>query len=653
MSAVGGIINFNNRPGDSALLTSLWKGLAQRGPDGGDLVTDGPVGICYRAFNTNRQSRLERQPFISRDRTILALDGRIDNRDDLISDLRDRLAGERASITDVEIVMAAFSRWGEDCLPRLIGEFAMVLWDPTRQTMLLARDHMGSRPLYYHQTKERLICSSDLESLVALVDTSLTVNEEYIAGYLAYDPEPELTPYNGFYAVKPFHSISVSREGKRRERRYWSLAEIKELRYSTDRDYEEHFYQHITDAVRAPLRSDLPVFADLSGGLDSSTIVCVADQLIAAGDVPTPRLETVSQVSDSSPTSDERKFIRHVEAQRGQMSHHVREEDYPLLRALSVENAFVTLNPLLFCAEQHWAIREMMRMSNARVLLSGVGGDEITCSNPDPSPELADLVATGRLSQLHAGIKAWSAYLRKPYVELLWRNALLPVLPRRLQLKRKAVTELTLFIDKAFAKRMHLKERMYVVSEPFGCALPSARDQSLGFWTAVRGIATGHRSELTKVDVSYPFLHRPLVEFMQAIPHTQRVRIGETRSLLRRSLKNVLPEKILRRKSKGNPAELISRALVREWPHFQGLFNGARVCAHGFIDSNALESAIEGFRHGCGIQAPLLLKALVLEVWLRALEQRGASTTQSAVAGETDSFPQTTVQLRASSVGAR
>jgi asparagine synthase (glutamine-hydrolysing) len=138
---------------------------------------------------------------------------------------------------------------------------------------------------------------------------------------------------------------------------------------------------------------------------------------------------------------------------------------------------------------------------------------------------------------------------------------------------------------------------------------------------------------------------------MQAIPHTQRARVGETRSLLRRSLKNVLPEKILKRRSKGNPREIISRAIGREWPRLQNLFNDSRVCANGFIDNDALKSTAESFRHGCEIPVPVLLKALVLEVWLRALE-RSAFTKQGAVAGESHTSPETTVQLRTSSASA-
>ena len=652
MSAIGAIINFNQKPVDPDLLADLWRQMAHNHPDGGDIELDGPVGICYRAFHTTRQSRSEQQPFVAQNGFIVAFDGRLDNRGELIVLLHEQLPYERENLSDVEIVAAAFARWDEDCVSRLIGEFALVVWNPLRRTLLLARDHIGARTLYYHLNKDRLICSSELEALIQVAGAELNVNEEYVAGFLAYDPEPELTPFNGFYAVKPFHQISISQTGTTRERRYWSLADVKPLRYSSDAEYEEHFSQLFRDAVRGPLRSDLPVFADLSGGLDSSAIVCVADQLLAAGEVATPRVETVSQVFDSSPTSDERRFIRYVEEQRGQQSHYVREEDYPLFASLSVENASIGFNTLIYCAGQHFAVRNSMRSANARVLLSGAGGDEITCSNPDPSPELADLLIAGKLSQLHAGLKAWSLRQRRPYVELLWRNALLPVMPKWLRLRTNTLTPVHTFFDHRFAKRMHLHERIYGVSEPFGCSSFSSRDQALGFWTAVRGIATGHRKDITEADISYPFLYRPLVEFMQAIPHTQRVRIGETRSLMRRSLRDVLPEKIRKRQSKGNPSEIISRAIAREWPRLLALLSEARVCEHGYIDRSALESVATRVGLGRGIPLPVLLRALVLEVWLRALEERGVFTKQGAVVRDLHPSRRATVQLRAKSAGA-
>jgi asparagine synthase (glutamine-hydrolysing) len=634
MSAIGGVFNFHDKPIHGELVTRLWTGLSDRGPDGGDVVFDRVVGLCYRAFNTNRESRLETQPFV-RDGYVLVLDGRIDNREELIERLGGLLGGKNEITTDVEIVMAAFLKWGDEFPTFIVGEFALALWDRRNRRLLLARDHIGARTLYFHLNEERLIFSSELEPLIAAASITLEVNDEYIAGYLIYDPEPHLTPYKHFHAVRPFHLVSIGNDGQLRTSPYWSLNGVKEIRYRKDEDYEADFLEHFQAAVSAPLRSDLPVCADLSGGLDSSAIVCVADDLIAAGKVAAPRLEPVSQVSEGSPSSDERKFIRYVEEHLGRVGHHVREDDYPLLSLLSVDNVSCSLNPLMFSAAQHFAVCEFMRTLNSRVLLSGVGGDEITCSNPDPSPELADLLRMGQLVQLNASLKTWSAYLKRAYSHLLWRNAFVPVLPLRIGMRFKGISKLPAIFEKSFCRRMHLTERLYAIADPYDCSLPSHRDQALGFWTATRGIAPGTRREISKVDVSYPFLDRRLVEFMQSIPHTQRVRAGETRSLMRRSLKGLLPEKIAKRKSKGNPQEVIIRAIAREWPRLEPLFKDARVFARGYIDRAALRSTIEKFRFGCGTHSPALLRTLVLEVWLRGLERQTASVKQpAAITGE-------------------
>lgn len=629
MSAIGGVFNFDNTPVDPDLVSRIWIGLADRGPDGGDMVIDRSVGLCYRAFHTNCESRIGSQPLVSQNGHVLAFDGRIDNREELMAKVAGLHQAE-AVTTDVEIVMAAFLKWGDDFARHIIGEFGLALWDPCSRRLLLARDHIGARTLYFHQNAERFMFSSELEPLLDAAGVSLEVNDEYVAGFLVYDPEPSLTPYKHFHSVRPFHLISITNDGKLREWPYWDLNRTTKIRYQKDEDYEGDFLHHLKAAVGAPLRSDLPVCADLSGGLDSSAIVCVADELIAARKVATPRLETISQISDGSPSSDERKFIRYVEEHLQRKGHHIREDDHPLLSLLSVDNVSRTLNPLLFCAAPHRAIYDVMQTVNSRVLLSGVGGDEIMCSNPDPSPELADLLVTGKLVQLNASLKAWSAYVRRSYIELLWRNAFIPILPERVRTKCRQVSPLPTIFDKNFSRRMRLTERIYAVANPFNCSLPSDRDQALGFWTAIRGIASGTRREISKVDVSYPLLHRPLVEFMQAIPHTQRVRVGQTRSLMRRSLQGLLPEQIKKRKSKGNPQEVIIRAITREWPRFEPLFADARVFARGYIDRAGLQSMIEKFRFGCGTHAPALLKTLVLEVWLRGLEHQAATVKQPA-----------------------
>jgi asparagine synthase (glutamine-hydrolysing) len=629
MSELAGIFNFNNVPlreEQREQLLILWNSLAERGPDGGDVVVKGPVGMCYRAFHTNRESRLERQPFIGANGEVLVGDLRLDNRDELIPKLRGLLRRGPGEITDIELGMAAYQRWGEIFPLHLVGEFALMLYDPNdpnNPKVLLARDHIGARPLYYHRDKDRLICSTELGPLLDVAGIPLEVNDEFIAGYLMYDPEPELTAYKNIHSVKPFHVMTFSCDGRMNEKRYWDLSSIKPVRYKNDADYEDEFNFHFSNAVRGPLRSDRPVFSDLSGGLDSSSIVCVAHEAIQQGEVQAPELITVSLVSSGSPSSDQRKYIRYVEEHIGYSGHYIEEDHYPLLSSISECGSAHLLNPLLFCEAKHSRINELMRDANACCLMSGVGGDEIACSYTNPAPELADLLVSFRLPHLHRRLKAWSQKEKKPYLALLFRGLLLPLLSTSFQARHqlRRVPLLPHFLHQEFVREFSLLERTLAQS-PFDCGLPSAKDQVLGFWTAIRGIAAGYRRQVTDGNISYPFLARPLVEYVQAIPHEQLVQPGEGRLLMRRSLRNILPNKILKRKGKGNPEEVIARAFVREWPRLRPLFTNTLIGSRGYIEESSFVSAIEEYRAGKAIQVGVLLKLLSLEIWFRGLERQ-------------------------------
>jgi len=623
MSAIGAIFSVNNRPLDPATLLSLWDGLALRGPDGGDFVIRDSIGMCYRAFHTNRESRLEKQPLVAPDGRILIADLRIDNREDLVKELADFLHGHTTTITDIQIAMAAHERWGDMFPARLIGEYALILWNPADRTVLMARDHIGARTLYYLQTKETLVCSSELLPLLDMGGISLEIDDEYVAGYLAQNPEPSLTPYKKIHTLQP-GCLGKVIHGKLREQRYWSLNSSIQIRYKTDREYEEHFLYLLQEAVRAPLRADGPVFADLSGGLDSSSIVCVADQIITNGEVQCPHLETVSQVFDESPTSDERKFIRCVEDQRGRSGHHLAEEQYRLLSPTIKTVSMGTINLCLISFEYHRALCAAMRRSGARVLLSGQGGDEMLNCGTNPASELADLLFEFHPLQLHRSLKVWSESLNKPYPQLLWKYSILPCLSEKTQFKlnNNPVLKKSRWFNSDFAKRMNLYDRMAGASDIFDCRLPSARMQARGFVSAVQSIAAGYRREIADIEVSYPFLHRPLVEFLQAIPFEQRVRPGETRSLMRRSLRNLLPDKTLRRQSKGNPTEAFLRAVIREYSWLSEMFEEPRVCSYGYVDGAKFKAELNKARMGCEVNATLFLKIIPLELWLRAIENK-------------------------------
>ncbi len=628
MSAFGGIYTFDDKPVDESVLMALGSALESHGPDGGNAVTSGAIGLVYRAFHTNRESRLERQPLISTHRHVLCWDGRLDNRSELIALLAADLNHDRS---DAAIVMTAYLAWAADCLVRLVGDFALSLWDPESRTLLLARDAAGPRPLYYHANNDRIVWSSELMPLLDLPGVNLEIDDEYVAGFLARGVEVNVTPYKNIYAVTPGHAVVVS-DGRVDVQTFWQLDARTQIRYQADEEYEEHFRSLFREAVRCRLRVDGPVWATLSGGLDSSSIVCMADEILKTESVQASRVETMSFVYDESTTSDERNFIQCVEEQRCGAGHHLREEDYPTLGSFPDEWEISFPNFLDCFVNRHRALCAAMKEDGARVLLTGHGGDEVLCSGANPGPQFGDLLVEHRWRDLHHALNDWGNALKRPYVDLLWRDGLLPLLPPRLQLfcGVKAHLKLPRWYAKEFVAKMNMRERYLACRKELAFDLPSARDQAAGFEAAMQMVAKSSYRSRGAIEVSHPILHRPLVEFLQAIPFEQRVRPGETRSLMRRALKDLLPEKILKRRTKKGPQEALFRAITRQWPRLRLVFDDPLVCARGYIDAAELRTALERVRHGCEINAYPILQTICLEFWLRALENRRSSARNNA-----------------------
>ena len=349
MSTLGGLYNFNNSPVQEPFLAALSNGLAIRGPDGGHKIVSGCIGMAYRAFHTNKESYQEFQPLIAADGYLLTWDGRLDNRAELLDQLFDELRSDR---TDVALVMASYLKWSSGFLLRLLGDFALALWDPFTRTLLLARDAFGTRPLYYYINAKRIVWSSELRPLIDLAGITPEVDDAYVAGYLTSSNELWRTPYNGIRCVQPGHVVVV-RSGRIEEQRFWSPHPQCKIKYKSDKEYEEHFLGLFRESVRCRLRATGCVFAELSGGLDSSSIVCMADKIIREGDVEPTKLETVSYVYDNSPTSDERTFIEAVEAQRRKRGHHFQEDDYLTSFDTPDYSLIVRPNPTYRFTERH------------------------------------------------------------------------------------------------------------------------------------------------------------------------------------------------------------------------------------------------------------------------------------------------------------
>jgi asparagine synthetase B (glutamine-hydrolysing) len=201
MSVQFGRWNFEGQPPAQDYIDKVSATLAPYGPDSNESYSQGGVTILYRALHTTKESHREKQPSISLSGAVITWDGRLDNRAELISELRESLT---VNSTDVTVVTMAYERWGAHCLGRLIGDWALSIWNPRERSVLLAKDAIGTKHLYYSFDDKQLTWSTILDPLVQFAGKTFEICEEYIAGWFAiHFPAAHLTPYVGIHAVPP------------------------------------------------------------------------------------------------------------------------------------------------------------------------------------------------------------------------------------------------------------------------------------------------------------------------------------------------------------------------------------------------------------------------------------------------------------------
>src|SRR5258708_8938855 len=385
MSVQAGIWQLDGAPADRASLDRLSQDAAQSGPDGETIRVDGRIAMLYRPFHTTREARLEPQPYVTARGRVITWDGRLDNRDELATRLGKSATGEW---TDVALVAQAFDKWETGCFSKLVGDWALCVWDPNDRTLTFAVDYMAVRHVYYHLSKARLIWCSHLAPLVLNAGERFTVDDEYVAGYMALNQEPEYTPYRQIRAVAPGHFVRVC-NGAVSAHAHWGPNPKVRIHYKTDAEYEEHFRHVFRQSVRRRLRSDAPVLAELSGGLDSSSIVCMADDILNHEGAQTPRLDTLSYYDLSEPQGDDLPFLTKVQEKRGRKGHTFDVQKYPNSLFPQLASFQVTPAGLGGSTQAEEAYVHMWNTGAFTVLLSVLRGPEMLCALPHPSTALA------------------------------------------------------------------------------------------------------------------------------------------------------------------------------------------------------------------------------------------------------------------------
>jgi asparagine synthase (glutamine-hydrolysing) len=503
--------------------------------------------------------------------------------------------------------------------------------------VLLAKDPVGTKHLYYSFDDKQLTWSTILDPLVQFAGKTFEICEEYIAGWFAiHFPAAHLTPYVGIHAVPPscFVLLKPGKHGtKHIVTKYWDFNPGKRLRYRTDAEYEEHFRSALATAVRRHLRSDRPGLAELSGGTDSSSIVCMADVVVAQGQAQCPRLDTLTWFDESKPNWGELPHFTKVEEKRGRTGHHINaaacNEDLspiPFGAEFASNRLAATPIPNSRTSEFFKENAAYIKSQGYRITLSGIGGEVTGEGVPTPTPEFQNLLARARFFTLHRQLKAWAAKMRKKRLPLLW-NA---VREFALQDISEYITPAAPWFRPDFARRNRAAFRGYSSRIKLLGPLPSFQNHIDNLSATQRFVAyRGLHSELL-LDTRYPYYDRDLLEFMFAIPREQIVRVGQRRSLMKRALVGIVPDEVLNRKKRDAVPQESPKGSPKERPHLPDIGQHIVSSSIGIVDPDRFAEALQKARRNEDVPIGSLSRTLTLESWLRHLAARGLLTNSTA-----------------------
>ncbi|MFG6099674.1 lasso peptide isopeptide bond-forming cyclase [Leptothoe sp. ISB3NOV94-8A] len=635
MSGIVGIYHFDQRLVKSSDLHQMVDVLMHRGPDGADVWCQGAVGMGHRMLWTTPESLHEQLPLVKGDLAITA-DARIDNRDELaqVLSLPDR---PLEKVADSEFILAAYEKWGSDCPEHLLGDFAFGIWDGQKQQLFCARDHLGVKPFYYfHQESNTFAFASEIKGLLCLDWIPQQINEVRIADYLALMFEDKVvTTFEDIFRLPPASRLWADASGIRVET-YWQLDSNYELKLESDDAYAEAFREIFTEAVRCRLRSAFPVGSHLSGGLDSSSVSCVARKILSETTGET--LHTFSNIFDTVKECDERSYIDEVLKQGGYTPHYIHADTFgPLSDVEQILN--YEDEPILGPSHHYpWRLNQATHEANVRIVFDGFDGDTVVSHGVERLQELAlqkkwtefadaievasknykfsvnymlaayGLPALRQLSkqgQWFEFIKAINfihhrfQYSRR---SLLIRQGIKPtfnhILHKLYRTPKKPADDLARvreIVNADFVKQVRLKERIQKYT-PKKASLRSVRQEH---WQAMTGGVLAVNLEALDrcaaafgLETRHPFLDRRLVEFCLAVPSDQKFRRGFGRMIMRQGLNDILPPAVQWRGDKVNmTANFVHGLLNINSPSFEHVLNKYNHAVLGYINLDNWENA--------------------------------------------------------------
>lgn len=565
MSGIIGLYHFDTSACEhlnlGRMAAALDRGIRKDGEEWGFHVA-GPVGLGRTLLRSTPEDQFEDQP-LRAPGLVLVADARLDNRPELYKAFNiDPLLAPR--LPDSVLVLRAYQRWGDESPQYLLGDFVFIVWDERQRKLFCARDHRGKRPLFYLHTARMLAMASAPRGLVALPSVSARLDESSFATFLVGAGNPSSTFYEGIHRLLPAHSLTASAAGIL-VRQYWFPGALQQLKLRSDVEYLEAFREVFSEAVHCRLRSAGPVGALLTGGLDSSSVACVAARhMQGVGRLPT--FTAVPEHGTPAPAwgdwyPDETPLVEAIREYQGNIDpEYVRSEESFLD---GLEQFFVMMGaPVGNTVNRLW-MEKILRNAHSRgirVLLHGQEGNRwISYGGHN---RLAELAQTRRWIALFRECRALAGTGKtQSAVSTAGRTIAASLVPETLWIRHR---------------RWQLGEEPWRAYSPVNPALAAEIQLSEQYFysptSPVRRWTDGRKHRLVHanataalldsdcysalrsgygVDMRDPTADKRVVEFCLSLPSEQFFRDGCDRLLVRRGMAGILPPAVLHNTKRG------------------------------------------------------------------------------------------------------
>ena len=560
MCGIAGIVKFSGDiNSEKNVLENMVKIQRHRGPDDSGSYFDNEIALGHSRLAIIDLSGNAHQPMTNEDKTKWIIhNGEIYNYIELREELV-KLGHSFKSASDTEVILHAFEEWGEEALRRFNGMWAFAIWDSKKRSLFMSRDRFGVKPFYYYRDKGSFIFSSEIKAILATKKIKKKPNDRAIFDYLitgyGYMDIADYTFFEGIYKLKPGHYMKLSiPENKTEYKKYWDIGDdCPDGSQKNEKYYVDRFYEIFESSIKLRLRSDVDVGVALSGGLDSSSIACVAQKAHKPR-----RLLSFSSCFEED-VANERKFIDDV-LKKTDLEAHFTSAD--------PNNLFNDLESIIYHQEEpystasilpQWYVMKAAHEKGVKVLLAGQGGDETLAGYHKYYPYLfADLIKSLKWKQAfkeigyYKKIKGKDSAVSKEIAKVVLSDMLPAGIKNALS---RADRRFPSYLAKDFAKEF---EKFTNPKKKFKSILNNDLYNAFKVSPLPALLHIDDRSGMAhSVETRSPFLDYRLVEFAFSIPSEYKIRHGRTKYILRQAMSEVLPESLLNRQDKmGFPAPL-------------------------------------------------------------------------------------------------